>query len=177
MKYNRKFLIVGNPNAITYKEIFPFIMKNKIWLGVKSIGSDMLFDVSEHYASDLLSTGTEGSGYKIIDGVIKGRTQGIWFTNLPHDKRNEKLILYRKYSPEKYPHYDNYDAIEVSKVKDIPEDWAGTMGVPITFLDKYNPDQFEIIQFRKGDDGKDLSINGRCPYFRILIRNHNPKSR
>ena len=81
------------------------------------------------------------------------------------------MILYKRYTPEEYPHYDNYDAIEVSKTKHIPVDYPGAMGVPITFLDKYNPEQFEIIQFRKGDDGKDLSINVKCPYFRILIRN------
>ena len=92
------------------------------------------------------------------------------FTNLEHKKRHEELILYKNYSPAEYPKYDNYDAINVNKVADIPCDYEGEMGVPITFLDKYNPDQFEIIKFRKGNDDKDLSVNGKCPYFRILIR-------
>ncbi len=95
----------------------------------------------------------------------------VWFTNIDHNKRHEDLILYKKYTPEEYPHYDNYDAINVDKTKDIPEDWTGAMGVPITFLDKYNPEQFEIIKFRKGDDDKDLTINGKDPYFRIIIKN------
>ena len=93
-----------------------------------------------------------------------------WFTNLDHKKRHEELVLYKKYNEEEYPKYDNYDAIEVSKVTDIPMDYYGVMGVPITFLDKYCPTQFQIIKFRKGDDNKDLSVNGKCPYFRILIK-------
>ena len=93
-----------------------------------------------------------------------------WFTNLDVAKRHEELILYKHYNPEEYPHYDNYDAINVNVTADIPMDYYGAMWVPITFLDKYNPDQFEIIKFRKGDDDKDLSVNGKCPYFRILIR-------
>jgi hypothetical protein len=87
------------------------------------------------------------------------------------NKRHEDLILYKTYNPEEYPKYDNYDAINVDKTKDIPVDYDGVMGVPITFLDKYNPGQFEIVRFRKGDDDKDLQVNGICPYFRILIRN------
>jgi len=94
-----------------------------------------------------------------------------WFTNLDHNKRHEDLILYKTYTPEDYPKYDNYDAINVNKTKEIPMDYLGTMGVPITFLDKYNPEQFEIIKFRKGNDDRDLSVNGKCPYFRILIKN------
>jgi len=125
IEYDKKFLVVGNPNAITYKEIFPLIKSNKLWTGHKSMGTDMLFDVPIDFAKELVSTKKEGSGYKIVDGVIKGRTQAIWFTNLPHSKRNEELILYKNYSPEEYPHYDNYDAIEVSKVKDIPKNWGG----------------------------------------------------
>ena len=104
-----------------------------------------------------------------------------WFTNLDIKKRHEDLILIRKYNEEDYPKYDNYDAIEVSRVKNIPYDYEGVMGVPITFLDKYNSDQFEIIKFRKGDDDKDLvyTINRgqKCPYFRILIKNKHPEIR
>ena len=94
-----------------------------------------------------------------------------WFTNLDHNKRHEDLILYKTYTPEDYPKYDNYDAINVNKTKEIPMDYLGTMGIPITFLDKYNPEQFEIIKFRKGNDDRDLSVNGKCQYFRILIKN------
>ena len=93
-----------------------------------------------------------------------------WYTNLDTKKRHENLILYANFDPALYPEYDNYDAINIDKVTDIPCDYDGVMGVPITFLDKYNPDQFEIIKFRKGNDDKDLSINGKCPYFRILIK-------
>ena len=93
-----------------------------------------------------------------------------WFTSLPVKKHTENLILYKKYTPEQYPKYDNYDAINVNTYVDIPYDYNGDIGVPITFLDKYNPNQFEIIKFRKGNDDKDLSINGKCPYFRVLIR-------
>ncbi|MBN8569774.1 MAG: helix-turn-helix domain-containing protein [Ignavibacteria bacterium] len=95
----------------------------------------------------------------------------VWFTNMDIAKRHEELILYKNYSPMDYPKYDNYNGINVDKVAEIPKDYSGAMGVPITFLDKYNPEQFEIIKFRKGDDEKDLTINGKSPYFRILIRN------
>ena len=94
-----------------------------------------------------------------------------WFTNIETTKRREELILYKKYSPDEYPKYDNYDAINVDKTNEIPADYDGAMGVPITFLDKYNPDQFEIVKFRKGNDEKDLSINGKCPYiFAFLFK-------
>lgn len=144
--YEKKFLIIGNMNAINYKEVFPLIMENRIWLGIGAGGRDMLFDVPDAYARELVERKKEGSAYRIIDGVVKGRLgNACWYTNLSHKKRNEELILYKKYSPGEFPHYDNYDAIEVSKTKDIPEDWRGAMGVPITFLDKYNPEQFEIL--------------------------------
>ena len=172
VEYDKKFLVIGNMNAITYKEIFPLIRDAKLWLGRGPAGSDMLFDVPEDYARELVETKTEGSAYKIVDGKVKGRLgNASWFTNLDHRKRHEDLILYKKYSPDEYPKYDNYDAINVKKTDHIPVDYAGEMGVPITFLDKHNPDQFQIIRFRKGNDDKDLSINGKCPYFRIVIRN------
>ena len=104
-----------------------------------------------------------GKKYAFVAGVV-------WWTNLNHNRRNEPLVLYKKYIPQDYPKYDNYDAIEVAKVTEIPYDYYGVIGVPISILHKYNPEQFEIIKFRKGDDDKDLSINGKCPYFRILIR-------
>jgi len=172
MEYEKKFLIIGNPNAVTYKEIFPLVKDGKLWVGNKSMGTDMLFDLPIDFAKELAATKKEGSGYKIIDGVIKGRAFAIWFTNLPHKKRNEELVLTKRYRGNEgnYPKYDNYNAIEVSKVINIPKDYKGVMGVPISFLDKYNPNQFEIVKFRHGDNDKDLSINSKCPYFRILIR-------
>ena len=160
MKYDKKFLILGNYNAVTYKEIFPYIKNNKIWLGIHS-NITMEFAMPDSYRK-----------YdRIENGVKIGKVPSIcWFTNLPNKKRTESLDLYKKYNPKEYPQYDNYDAINVNKVADIPMDYDGVMGVPITFLDKYNPNQFKIIRFRKGNDDKDLSINGKCPYFRILIR-------
>ena len=145
---------------------------DRLWLGHGPAGKDMLFDVPEDYVRELVRNKKEGSAYRLVDGVIKGRLgNAVWFTNLDHKKRHEDLILYKKYSPDEYPKYDNYDAINVNKTDHIPVDYGGEMGVPITFLDKHNPDQFQIIRFRKGNDDKDLSINGRCPYFRIVIRN------
>lgn len=146
MQYGKKFLIVGNQNAITYKEIFPLIKDNRMWLGVTPKGQDMLFDVPEGYAKELVATAKEGSAYRVVDGVIKGRLgNAAWFTNLDHKKRQEELNLYKRYSPEEYPSYDNYDAINVDKTAEIPMDWDGVMGVPISFLDKHNPDQYEIL--------------------------------
>ena len=117
-----------------------------MWLGVTPKGQDMLFDVPEGYAQELVETAKEGSAYRVVEGVIKGRLgNAAWFTNLDHAKRHEELILYKRYSPEEYPAYDNYDAINVDRVTDIPMDWDGAMGVPVTFLDKHNPEQFEIM--------------------------------
>ena len=177
MKYGKKFLIIGNMNAITYKVIFPYIKNNELWLGCKGLGTDFFFNVPNDYKEELMATKTQGGGRRIIDGEVVGRVaNACWFTNINHTKRNAPLDLYRKYSSEEYPKYDNYDAIEVSKVSEIPMDYDGVMGVPITFLDKYCPTQFEIIKFRKGDDDKDLSVNGKCPYFRILIRRKKTES-
>jgi hypothetical protein len=185
MEYDKKFLIIGNKNAITYKEIFKLIKENKMWIGRMPMGADMLFNVPEKYSKNFLENKKKGSAYRIVDGVIKGRSQACWFTNIDHKKRHEKLKLFRKYTAEKYPHYDNYDAIEVAKVSDIPEDWDGVMGVPITFLDKYDPEQFEIVGcdysikegllpelIKKGWKGKidRAYINGDRMYSRILIK-------
>ena len=159
VEYDKKFIILGNKNAITYKEIFPLIKNNKLWVGYRGFSGGMWF-----YAD------YEGKTEKFIDGQKVINVPSIWFTNLDHRKRHEDLVLYKRYSPDEYPKYDNYDAINVDKVSDIPYDYDGVIGVPITFLDKYNPEQFEIIKFRKGDDDKDLTINGKNPYFRILIR-------
>ena len=165
-EYKKDFLIIGNVNAISYKEVFPMIKENKMWLGVSSFNKGMYFGVPDDYTyADTYKFDRERNGKKVM------RVSSIcWFTNLDHKKRHEELLLYKKYNEEEYPKYDNYDAIEVSKVTDIPMDYEGIMGVPITFLDKYCPTQFEIVKFRKGDDGKDLCVNGKCPYFRILIK-------
>ena len=146
VQYGKKFLIVGSQNAVTYKDIFPLIKDSMMWLGVTPKGQDMLFDVPEGYAQELVSTAKEGSAYRVVEGVVKGRLgNAAWFTNLDHKKRHKELILYKRYLPEEYPAYDNYDAINVDKIAEIPEDWEGAMGVPVTFLDKHNPEQFEIM--------------------------------
>lgn len=164
MKYEKKFLIIGPYNAITYKEIFPLLKENKMWLGYGFKAGNAYFkvpnDQQKNYALGVFNE---------VTGLVKFRNC-TWYTNLDHSKRHEELILYKTYNAEEYPQYDNYDAINVDKTADIPCDYDGIMGVPITFLDKYNPEQFEIIKFRKGDDEKDLTINGKSPYFRILIR-------
>ena len=162
MEYGKQFLIIGNGNAITYKEIFPLIKENKIWLGVSLNMTKCHFIVPQSY---------EGSNVFYENGNKMAKVNNaIWFTNLDHTKRHTELDLYKKYNAEEYPKYDNCDAIEVSKVAEIPMDYNGVIGVPITFLYKYCPSQFEIVKFRKGDDNKDLSVNGKCPYFRILIK-------
>ncbi len=170
MKYEKNFLIIGNVNAITYKEVFPLIRDNKLWLGPSISSGDRKFNVPDDYPLYAAGCGIDPDGRRFI------RVKGVrWFTNLDHNKRHEELDIVCRYSPEEYPHYDNYDAIDVGKTADIPCDYNGAMGVPITFLDKYNPEQFDIIKFRKGDDDKDLRVNGKCPYFRILIRNKHPQ--
>lgn len=165
----KQFLIIGNMNAITYKEVFPLIKDNRVWTGYKMFGGGM----------NMIMPKTLFDPNKVKKYVVNGRGEiivnimgVIWYTNLDIKKRHEELILVKQYHghEDEYPHYDNYDAINVDKVVDIPCDYDGVMGVPITFLDKYNPEQFEIIQFRKGNDGKDLCINGKCPYFRILVQ-------
>lgn len=169
MDYGKRFLIIGPQNAITYKEIFPLIKDNKIWLGYGFNAGNAYFKVPDNkqtYAAGV---------YDEEKKLVKFRNCH-WYTNLEIPKRHDELDLVCRYSPEDYPKYDNYDAIEVSKTANIPYDYDGAMGVPITFLDKYNPEQFEIVKFRKGNDEKDLCINGKCPYFRILIRNKHPKS-
>ena len=175
MEYNKKFLIIGNQNAITYKEIFPLIRSNRMWLGYGFKGGAAHF-YSEY--EDTASAGEHKEGMIRVSGVV-------WFTNLETTKRQEPLILYRTYNPIDYPHYDNYDAIEVSKTADIPMDYDGVMGVPITFMDKYCPGQFEIVgradanianedneYYIPGfkDKGGTPMIKGEWIYKRILIR-------
>ena len=133
----------------------------------------MLFDVPEDYAQELAETRKEGSAYKIVDGVVKGRLgSASWYTNLDYRQRHEDLILWKRYTPEEYPTYDNYDAISVNKTAEIPMDYEGEMGVPITFLNKHNPDQFEIIGVDTWFTGKlgRFYVNGTRKYARIVIR-------
>lgn len=138
IEHKKKFLIVGNQNAVTYKEVFPLIMGGKLWLGHNS--GDMKFQVPDHYEA-------RGTRYWVDDGGQKWRSLGnaCWFTNLDITKRHEDIVLYKNYDPQSYPSYDNYDAIEVNKALEIPVDYPGVMGVPLTFLDRHNPNQFEII--------------------------------
>lgn len=165
MKYEKKFIIIGSINSVTYKDFFPLIKTNKVWLGFSIHGGDREFRVPESYPLDASGIRVDADGNKFI------RVKGVrWFTNIDYTDRHKNIDLWKIYVPKDYPKYDNYDAISISKTLDIPCDYDGFMGVPITFLDKFNPEQFEIIKFRKGDDGKDLCVNGKCPYFRIIIR-------
>lgn len=168
VRYDKKFLIIGNVNSITYKEIFKLIKENKAWLGINLGRGVSGFIVPDHYEL----YGTEARIDKLGNRIISPNNC-LWLTNLDTSKRHENIDLKSEYVGNEinYPKYDNYDAINVNRTDDIPRDYTGIMGVPITFLHKFNPEQFEIIKFRKGDDGKDLSINGKCPYFRILIKN------
>ena len=168
VKYDKKFLIIGNVNAITYKEIFKLIKENKAWLGINLGRGISGFIVPEHYELYGTEARIDSLGNRIVSP-----NNCLWLTNLNTFKRHKDIPLIKKYfgNENEYPKYDNYDGINVNKTKDIPSDYKGAMGVPITFLHKFNPDQFEIIKFRKGNDEKDLSINGKCPYFRILIKN------
>ena len=169
IEYDKKFLIIGNQNAIHYKEVFPLLKNNEIWLGYNNGAKE----------------------YDKQDGTKQKMGNTGWDTNLDHNKRHEFLDLVCRYSPEDYPTYDNYNAIDVGKVQDIPYDYYGIMGVPDTIIGQYNPDQFEIIGLGCGDLGKQIGVkknyrgrtdlaytkNGKskCPYSRIIIRNKNPK--
>lgn len=176
IEYERKFLIIGDQNAITYKEIFKLIKENKIWTGVDN-GGTKWFQVPDHYDIKTESRKKIENGKQYFS---KGSI--FWFTNLDIYKRHEDIILYKKYIEEEYPKYDNYNAINVDKVADIPMDYKGVMGVPITFIDKYNPDQFELlgimntgeenigIRYEGTPHGRPM-INGVEKYLRILIKN------
>lgn len=172
--HDKKFLIIGNVNAITYKEIFKLIKENKAWLGINLGRGISGFIVPKHYELYGTEARIDELGTRIVSP-----NNCLWLTNLDTFKRHEDIVLTKKYfgNENEYPKYDNYDGINVNKTKDIPSDYQGTMGVPITFLHKFNPDQFEIIKFRKGNDEKDLSINRKCPYFRILIKHKRVRSK
>ena len=175
MEADKKFVVMGTINAIAYKSIFPLLWSNEIWLGYRPLNKGMLFRVTEEHKQWMIENKKEGSAYKVVDGEVMGYLASVcWFTNLDHGRRHEKLVLdtmehnlkfnkklrnkLEKYNNGKmeYAHYDNYDAIDVPFVECIPSDYDGVMGVPITFMGKYNPEQFEIVSFRKGNDGKDL---------------------
>ena len=177
IQYGKKFLIIGNNNAITYKEIYPYIKEGKLWLGRTLFTGKMpYFKVFKKYP-----IGNERFE-KWEDGLYKQVNSVCWFTNLENTSNKEELIAIRTYNPTEYPKYDNTDAIEVGRMENFPMDYDGVCGIPITGL-KYLwndgtihieingvSNQFRIVKFRKGDDGKDLSVNGKCPYFRILIQ-------
>lgn len=165
IEYDKKFIIIGHQNAITYREIFPLIKENKIWLGYGFKGGAGHF-ISKY--EDIATAGNHKEGMIRVSGVN-------WFTNLDIQKRHEDLILFKKYVADEYPSYDNYDAINVNKTSDIPNDYYGIMGVPITFMDKYNPNQFEIIDTSTIAMSKGAPyVNGKRIYERILIRRRQP---
>ena len=176
MKYDKKFIIIGNQNAITYKEIFPYIKNNELWLGVSMNSANRWFEVPDNYPVK-----ENAAGYKEENGKRLLFVNGVvWFTNISNEKRNTPLVLYKKYSAEEYPTYDNYDAIECSRAENIPMDYDGVIGVPITFLHKYCPEQFEILGMMSGAKGEGLTngndgrakfyVNNKGVYTRILIR-------
>ncbi len=172
VEYDKKFLIIGNVNAITYKEIFPLIKDNKLWLGASIHSGDRKFYVPDDYPLNAAGCGTDKDGRRFI------RVKGVrWFTNLDYKQRHEDLILYKKYygHEEEYPKYDNYDAINVDTTADIPCDYFEDIGVPITYLDKRNPDQFDVVKFRKGDDGKDLTYTRERESTAVLQNHHQEK--
>jgi hypothetical protein len=180
VEHDKKFLIIGNLNALTYRDIFKLIKENKLWFGHSIHSGDREFMVPSDYPLTASSSRIDDEGNKYI------RVKGVrWFSNMDYKERYEDLILYKTYNKEEYPTYDNYDAINVDKTKDIPMDFKGVMGVPITFIDKYNPDQFEIlglsasagyneeivgIPFLGTKDARPL-INGRNTYARVFIKN------
>ncbi len=179
VEYDKKFIIIGNQNAITYKEIFPLIQSNKIWLGASIHSGDREFRVPDNYEIRSKSLRIDENGFKYI------RVVGVrWYTNLDYKERHEDLILYKNYNESEYPKFDNYNAINVNKTCEIPCNYYQEMGVPITFLDKYSPEQFEIIDGigrysvldneRTKQEKKYLSmINGNAVYFRIIIKRRN----
>ena len=192
VKHGKKFLIIGNVNSLICREIFPLVINGQIWLGASIHSGDRKFGVPDDYPLNATGCGIDENGQRFI------RVKGVrWFTNLDYPQRHEKLPLYKKYTPEEYPKYDNYDAINVDKTSDIPEDYDGVMGVPVTFMDKYNPEQFEIIWQASGntracapkevlaelgyqchpeDRGGCGILHGKRVYTRILIR-HRRKAK
>ena len=196
IEHEKHFIIIGNVNAITYKEFFPLIRDNKVWIGASIHSGDRKFYVPDDYPLNAAGCGVDEDGHRFI------RVKGVrWFTNLDVKNRHEEMILVKRYSEDEYPHYDNYDAIEVSKTNMIPCDYAGIMGVPITFFDYYNPNQFEILDMGHRGAGSykyrtkvytaedasnysdlnattvyvDTDGKYKNTYFRVLIRNKHPE--
>jgi len=181
VEFGKEFLILGSLNAITYKEIFKLIMTDRLWIGYNN--GAKTYQVPDHYSQNNTFVGEDGKRYATM-----GNTG--WYTNLDVPKRHERLTLYKRYTPEEFPKYDNYDAINVNKVADIPRDYDGVMGVPITFLGRYNPEQFEVLGcWNAGTAGEAIgatrveassksrtivwngpTVNKKTMYFRILIR-------
>lgn len=194
IQYEKKFIIIGNVNAVAYKEIFPLIMNNLIWIGASIHSGDRAFYVPDDYPLNASGCGVDEKGRRFI------RVKGVrWYTNLDIKQRHEEIILVKKFSEDLYPQYENFNAINVDRVADIPYDWDGVMGVPITFMDKYSPDQFEIIGLGITDLGKSIGVGdydrqyktpasrdgtlyyvkdgkGVVPYARVLIRNKHPEA-
>ena len=193
MEADKQFVIIGNKNCITYKEVFPLIQSNRMWLGSTPMSIDLMFRVPESMAIELIAKGKEGSAWRRVDGEVLGRASAVWFSNLDHGRRHQPLTLMTladnlKHSKHialretGYPKFDNYDAIEISFTDSIPSDFQGVMGVPISFLDKYNPDQFEIVgcsydygrpDFWPATTKMSPSVNGVNIYKRIFIRHRN----
>lgn len=180
IEHGKRFAVIGNMNAITYKEIFPLIKDNQLWLGATGNGNDMVFAVPN--GAEIAESDRQKAARLGFVGDYTRLGNSCWYTNLDHGRRHKPLVLMTmadnlKHSrhkqikgKKKYEKYDNYDAIEVPFTDAIPSDYKGAMGVPISFLHKYCPEQFQIIKFRKGDDEKDLSVSGTYPYFRIIIK-------
>ena len=170
----KKFIIIGHQNAITYKDVFPLLKQNRMWLGY-GFKRNMAHFIAPHY-EDTATDADHREGLIRVSGVV-------WYTNIDHKKRHEELILVQRYhgNEDAYPRYDNYDAIEVTRTQDIPIDYTGVMGVPITFLTKYNPEQFELIGSNRGIDqdpdgiyGRGSFLNGKETFKRLFIRHRKP---
>ena len=161
VEYNKKFIIIGNVNALSYKEVFPLVQNNQLWIGASIHSGDRKFYVPDNYELNAAGCGIDNEGKKFI------RVKGVrWFTNLDYKERHENIILYKSYSPEYYPKYENYDAINVNKTDEIPYDYDGIIGVPITFMDKYNPDQFKIIGLGIANLGLSIGVRPYKPEHR-----------
>lgn len=176
MDAGKRFVIICNKNCVSYKEVFPYIKNNQVWVGSTPMSQDLLFEIPKSMEEMFVKNGKAGSNYRIVDGKVLGRSTSIWITNLDHGRRHEPLplmtmednIMYSKHKEirgKKYAHYENYDAIDVPFYDAIPSDYEGLMGVPRSFLDKFCPDQFEIIGNAEGDAGKELGFK---PYPREL---------
>lgn len=168
IEHDKKFIIIGSLNAITYAEIFPLLKEDKLWLGYGFTAGNAYFKVPESYQDTFV-----GGVFNPKTGLVKFRNVG-WYTNLDIKKRHEDLTLFKRYKPTEYPAYDNYDAIDVSKTAEIPYDWAGVMGVPISFMNRYSPEQFEILGITDRHDLHGLKVK---TYTAADAKNHNDLNR